>query len=108
MRGAGDHAGAAIDFYFNPFLNGGMRIPIRIHPMVPPGTILGLCRPTAAAVPSRARCPMSLRVCGPGVTTTRVDWPVTTRAQMVGVYAEETLVVYAPFAMAAITNIAAG
>jgi len=38
----------------------------------------------------------------------QVDWPVTTRAQMVGVYAEETLVVYAPFAMAAITNIAAG
>ena len=38
----------------------------------------------------------------------QIDWPVTTRAQMVGVYAEETLAVYAPFAMAAITNIAAG
>jgi len=99
-------AGAAIDFYFNPFLNGGMRIPIRIHPMAPPGTILGY----AADLPLQYQ---SSEV--PNVAEVRVrrdyyqiDWPVTTRAQMVGVYAEETLAVYAPFAMAAITNIAAG
>lgn len=99
-------AGAAIDFYFNPFLNGGMRIPIRIHPMVPPGTILGY----ADQLPLQYQ---SSEV--PNVAEVRVrrdyyqvDWPVTTRAQMVGVYAEETLAVYAPFAMAAITNIAAG
>ena len=99
-------AGAAIDFYFNPFLNGGMRIPIRIHPMVPPGTILGY----ADQLPLQYQ---SNEV--PNVAEVRVrrdyyqvDWPVTTRAQMVGVYAEETLAVYAPFAMAAITNIAAG
>jgi hypothetical protein len=99
-------AGAAIDFYFNPFLNGGVKIPIRIHPMVPPGTILGY----AADLPLQYQ---SNEV--PNVAEVRVrrdyyqiDWPVTTRAQMVGVYAEETLAVYAPFAMAAITNIAAG
>lgn len=99
-------AGAAIDFYFNPFLNGGMRIPIRIHPMVPPGTILGY----AADLPLQYQ---SNEV--PNVAEVRVrrdyyqvDWPVTTRSQMVGVYAKETLAVYAPFAMAAITNIAAG
>ncbi|MDR3508425.1 MAG: hypothetical protein P4L64_11055 [Caulobacteraceae bacterium] len=99
-------AGAAIDFYFNPFLNGGMRIPIRIHPLVPPGTILGY----AADLPLQYQ---SNEV--PNVAEVRVrrdyyqvDWPVTTRSQMVGVYAEETLAVYAPFAMAAITNIAAG
>src|SRR5258708_38996232 len=35
-------AAGAVSFYFNPFtLNGGLRIPIRIHPRVPPGTILG-------------------------------------------------------------------
>ncbi len=99
-------AGAAIDFYFNPFLNGGMRIPIRIHPMVPPGTILGYAdqlplQYQSSEVPNVAE-----------VRTRRdyyqVDWPVMTRAQMVGVYAEETLAVYAPFAMATITNIAAG
>jgi hypothetical protein len=99
-------AGVAIDFYFNPFLNGGMRIPIKIHPFVPPGTILGY----AADLPLQYQ---SNEV--PNVAEVRVrrdyyqvDWPVTTRAQMVGVYAEETLAVYAPFAMAAITNIAAG
>jgi len=99
-------AGAAIDFYFNPFLNGGMRIPIKIHPMVPPGTILGY----AADLPLQYQ---SNNVPNAAEVVVRrdyyqVDWPVTTRAQMVGVYAEETLAVYAPFAMAAITNIGAG
>ena len=99
-------AGAAIDFYFNPFLNGGMRIPIRIHPLVPPGTILGY----AADLPLQYQSNEVPNVAEIKVRRDyyQVDWPVTTRAQMVGVYAEETLAVYAPFAMAAITNIAAG
>src|SRR5205823_8727919 len=34
-------AGGAVTHYFNPFaLNGGLRIPIRIHPPVPPRTIV--------------------------------------------------------------------
>jgi hypothetical protein len=99
-------AGAAIDFYFNPFLNGGMRIPIKIHPMVPPGTILGY----AADLPIQYQSNETPNVAEVRVRRDyyQVDWPVTTRAQMVGVYAEETLAIYAPFAMAAITNIAAG
>src|SRR5260370_871741 len=36
-------ASGAVLFYFNPFtLNGGLRIPVRIHPRVPAGTIIGL------------------------------------------------------------------
>src|SRR5438105_7847732 len=36
-------AAGAVSFYFNPFaLNGGLKIPVRIHPRVPPGTIIGL------------------------------------------------------------------
>jgi hypothetical protein len=35
-------------------------------------------------------------------------WPRTTRAQYYGVYAQETLAVYAPFAMGIITNVANG
>ena len=99
-------AGAAIDFYFNPFLNGGMKIPIKIHPMVPPGTILGY----AADLPLQYQSNDVPNVAEVKVRRDyyQVDWPVTTRSQMVGVYAEETLAVYAPFAMAAITNIAAG
>jgi hypothetical protein len=99
-------AGAGIDFYFNPFLNGGMRIPIKIHPFVPPGVILGY----AADLPLQYQSNETPNVAEVRVRRDyyQIDWPVTTRAQMVGVYAEETLAVYAPFAMAAITNIAAG
>jgi hypothetical protein len=99
-------AGATIDFYFNPFLNGGMKIPVKIHPMVPPGTILGY----AADLPLQYQ---SSEVPNVAEVKTRrdyyqVDWMETTRAKMVGVYAEETLAVYAPFAMACISNIAKG
>jgi hypothetical protein len=99
-------AGAGIDFYFNPFLNGGMRIPIKIHPFVPPGTILAY----AADLPLQYQSNETPNVAELRVRRDyyQIDWPVTTRAQMVGVYAEEVLAVYAPFAMAAITNIAPG
>ncbi len=37
-------ASGVIQYYYNPFaINGGLRIPIRLHPKVPPGTILGWC-----------------------------------------------------------------
>ena len=38
----------------------------------------------------------------------RMDWPLKTRAYEFGVYAEEVLAVYAPFAMGVIANIAGG
>jgi hypothetical protein len=35
-------ASGVVQFYYNPFaIYGGLRIPIKIHPRVPPGTILG-------------------------------------------------------------------
>ena len=37
-----------------------------------------------------------------------IDWPPVTRQRQVGVYVEEVLAVYAPFAMGVITNIANG
>jgi hypothetical protein len=97
-------AAGAVSFYFNPFaLNGGLRIPIRIHPRVPPGTIIGWAEnlpiqyqsnevPNVAEVKARQ-------------DYYQIDWPVVTRQRQVGVYAEEVLVVYAPFAMGVITNI---
>ena len=98
-------AGGTVAAYFNPFaLNGGIRIPILIHPTLPPGTILGYCEnlpaqyqsnevPNVAEIKTRA-------------DYYQIDWPLRTRAQEVGVYAEETLAVYAPFAMGIINNIA--
>jgi hypothetical protein len=97
-------AGGTIDFYYNPFL--GKKIPIRVHPNLGSGTIFGWAEDLPVQyqsneVPNVAE-----------VKTRRdyyqIDWPITTRAQMAGVYAEEVLAVYAPFAMGCIYNIAAG
>lgn len=100
-------AAGAVSFYFNPFaLNGGLRIPVRIHPRVPPGTIIGW----AENLPVQYQ---SNEVPNVAEVKTRqdyyqIDWPVVTRQRQVGVYAEEALAVYAPFAMGVITNIANG
>jgi hypothetical protein len=103
----GTMAGGVVGFYFNPFANdGGIKIPIKIHPALPAGTILGWCEnlpmqyqsnnvPNVAEVKTRQ-------------DYYQIDWPLRTRAQEFGVYAEEVLAVYAPFAMGVITNIANG
>jgi hypothetical protein len=100
-------AAGAVSFYFNPFtLNGGLRIPIRIHPRVPAGTIIGWAEnlpiqyqsnevPNVAEIKARQ-------------DYYQIDWPVVTRQRQVGVYAEEVLAIYAPFAMGVITNIGNG
>jgi hypothetical protein len=100
-------AAGAVSFYFNPFaLNGGLKIPVRIHPRVPPGTILGF----AENLPIQYQ---SNEVPNVAEVKTRqdyyqIDWPVVTRQRQVGVYAEEVLAIYAPFAMGVITNIGNG
>jgi len=100
-------AAGAVSFYFNPFtLNGGLKIPVRIHPRVPPGTIIGW----AENLPVQYQ---SNEVPNVAEVKTRqdyyqIDWPVVTRQRQVGVYAEEVLAVYAPFAMGVITNIGNG
>ena len=100
-------AAGAVSFYFNPFtLDGGLKIPVRIHPRVPPGTIIGF----AENLPIQYQ---SNEVPNVAEVKTRqdyyqIDWPVVTRQRQVGVYAEEVLAIYAPFAMGVITNIANG
>jgi hypothetical protein len=100
-------ASGVVQFYYNPFaINGGLRIPIRIHPRVPPGTIIGW----AENLPIQYQ---SNEVPNVAEVKTRqdyyqIDWPIVTRQRQVGVYAEEVLAVYAPFAMGVITNIANG
>lgn len=104
---AGLMAGGVVGFYFNPFaVGGGIKIPIIIHPAMPAGTIFGWCEnlpeqyqsngvPNVAEVKTRQ-------------DYYQIDWPLRTRAQEFGVYTEEVLAVYAPFAVGVINNIANG
>jgi hypothetical protein len=100
-------ASGVVQYYYNPFaIDGGLRIPIRIHPRVPPGTIIGW----AENLPIQYQ---SNQVPNVAEVKTRqdyyqIDWPITTRQRQVGVYAEEVLAVYAPFAMGVICNIGNG
>jgi hypothetical protein len=97
-------AGGVVEYYYNPYLN--KKIPIRLHPNVSAGTILGWAgdlpvQYQSSDVPNVAE--MKVRR-----DYYQIDWPITTRAEMSGVYVEETLAVYAPFAMGVIDNIANG
>ena len=96
--------GGVVRSYFNPFsTNGGYEIPVRVHPFLPPGTIFGYCEKLpefyqSSNVPNTAE-----------VKTRRdyyqIMWPLVTRAYQTGVYSEEVLAIYAPFALGVITNI---
>ena len=103
----GVSASGVVRWYYNPFsLDGGFDIPVKVHPDLPPGTILALCErlpvwyqsnqtPNVAEVLTRR-------------DYYRVDWPLRTRRREFGVYAEETLAVYAPFGVGLLTNIGNG
>jgi hypothetical protein len=100
-------AGGVVAYYYNPFaMNGGVNIPVMLHPTLPPGTIMGWCEnlpiqyqnnnvPNVAEVHCRQ-------------DYYQIDWPLVTRAWQSGVYSEEVLAVYAPFAIGIITNIGNG
>ncbi len=93
-----------VDTYFNPITKQPLRI--EVHPNMPQGTILAWADDLPAQYQSSEV---------PNVAEIRarqdyyqIDWPVTSRQQAVGVYCEEVLVVYAPFAIGIINNIANG
>jgi len=100
-------ANGVIKAYFNPYaLDGGIMVPVKIHPTLPPGTMLGwgsMLPPQYQSneVPNVAE--MKIRA-----DYYSLEWPIKTRAREYGVYAEEVLAVYAPFAMGIINNIAKG
>lgn len=100
-------AGGMVGWYFNPFaMDGGVKIPIKIHPTLPAGTLVGWCED----LPMQYKSNNVPNVCE--IKTRQdyyqIDWPIKTRAQEFGVYTEEVLAVYAPFAIGVITNIANG
>lgn len=106
-RGYDLTAGGTITWYFNPFgVNGGMSIPVMLHPTLAPGTILAYAEELPTYYKSN-NTPAVAQV----ITRRdyyRIDWPLVTRQRQYGVYAEEVLAVYAPFAMGILTNVIAG
>ncbi len=100
-------ASGVVSAYYTPFaMNGGFRVPIKIHPRVPPGTLVAWCENLplqyqSNEVPNVAE--MKIRQ-----DYYQIDWPIVTRQRQAGVYAEEVLAVYAPFGMGIINNIANG
>ena len=97
-------ASGVVRWYYNPLT--GTEIPINVHPDLPPGTLLAFCErlpvwyqsnetPNVAEVLTRR-------------DYYRVDWPLRTRRREYGVYAEQTLAVYAPFGVGIIANIGNG
>jgi hypothetical protein len=107
-------ASGVIEWYFNPFGGtdaaeggtGGIKMPIKVHPNMPPGTIAAYAEELPAwyqnnEVPNVAEV----------ITRKdyyRIEWPPRTRKREYGVYAEEVLAVYATFGLGVITNIANG
>jgi hypothetical protein len=103
----GISASGVVRWYYNPFsVDGGFDIPVKVHPDLPPGTILALCERLPVWYQSNST---------PNVAEVltrrdyyRIDWPLRTRRREYGVYTEQVLAVYAPFAVGVITNIGNG
>lgn len=95
-----------ISFYHNPYIPGGRKIPIMVHPTLPPGTIIAY----AKTLPPYFKTNATPNVAE--VLTRRdyysKEWADVTREYQFGVYAEEVLAVYAPFCLGVITGIGNG
>jgi len=100
-------ANQVVASYLNPFVAGQPQvIPVMIHPTLPAGTILGWSDdlplqyqdsnvPNVAEIKARQ-------------DYYEIDWPQVTREYRSGVYTEEVLTIYAPFALGVINNITPG
>ncbi len=97
--------GTIVGTYLNKFtMGGGQLVPIRLHPNVPPGTIIFRTKKIPYQV-SNISDPLKMNV---RREMYQLSWPITERRRDWGVYCSELLQNYAPFAFGMITNIANG
>ena len=97
--------GMMVRSYLNKFsLSGAVEIPIKLHPNMPPGTVLFFSKTLPYPL---SNVPNTVQI------RTRseyyqIEWPLRARRYEYGVYADEVLQNYAPFAFGAIANIGNG
>jgi len=100
-------ANGTISYYFNPFTaDGGKMIPVLLHPKVPPGTIVGWCQELPLWYQNNEVS--NVAEVHYRQDYYQLDYPITKRMWESGVYAEEVLAIYAPFAMGVLCNIGNG
>lgn len=95
-------AGAIVGFYLNRFaLNGGILIPVRLHPNCPPGTIMFRKK----SIPYAMSNVVNIAEIRYLRDYYQIPWPLRTRKYEFGVYAREVMPIYFPPAFGVITNI---
>lgn len=100
-------ANGVVTFYYNPFsMDGGTTVPVKIHPYLPPGCLLGWCENLPAYYMNNNVPQVAEMHCRADYY--EQEYPIRTRRYEHGVYAEETLAIYATFAMMVIYNIGNG
>lgn len=100
-------ASGVVRWYYNPFsVDGGFDIPVKVHPDLAPGTILAY----AEKLPiwyQNSQINNTFEILT-REDYRRIDYPIRTRRYEYGVYAQEVLAFYAPFAVGIINNIGNG
>ena len=100
-------ASGVISFYYNPFLpGGGRKIPVMIHPTIPPGTVLGMASQLPPYFKTNSTPNVVEMLCRRDYYD--IDWAERTREYEFGIYAEESLAVYAPFGLGVISGVKNG
>ncbi|MBP2638373.1 MAG: hypothetical protein H6Q72_4280 [Firmicutes bacterium] len=98
-------AGAIVGSYLNKFaMDGGVLIPVRLHPYMPKGTIM-FRKKTIPYPLSNVTNIAEIRYLRDYY---QIAWPIKTRRYEYGVYAREVMPIYFLPAFGAITNIANG
>lgn len=95
-----------ISFYFNPFIPGGRKIPIIVHPTIPPGTILAYAKEMPSYYKSASTPVVAEVLCRRDMYSQ--EFALTSRAYEFGSYVESCLALYAPFCVGLITGIGNG
>lgn len=98
--------GGLVQGYLNPYSMGGgpSEIPIRMHPTMPPGTVLFLTDTLPYALNNVDNI-MQMRL---RREYNQIEWPLRTRSYEFGTYMDGVLQHYFPPSMGIITNIADG